>query len=248
MGLRERKKVRTRLAILDAALDLFLEQGYDSTTVDQIAGAVEISPRTFFRYFTGKDHLVLGLHDQGVEIMVDTLRSRPADEPPFTSLSHALRAVAHDMEDSTPEDAARFLKLRRIFDDNPRLVGLSVAKVAETEHALVGEIAARRGVDPDSDRLSHLIVAFAMSTMRVGFECPLHDVADLNEIVRRMRETIELAEGLMRPDWDPAGPNTPGWDPADSNPEDSNTPERDTVDRDTAERDAVDRDGSHRDA
>ncbi|GGO73829.1 TetR/AcrR family transcriptional regulator [Nonomuraea cavernae] len=238
MGLRERKKARTRLAILDAALDLFLEQGYDSTTVDQIAGSVEISPRTFFRYFTGKDHLVLGFHDQGVEIMMDTLRGRPTDEPPFTSLSHALRAVTRDMEDSTPEDAARFLKLRRIFDDNPRLVGLSVAKVAETEHALVREIAARRGVDPDSDRLSRLIVAFAMSTMRVGFECPLHDVADLNEIVRRMRETIELAEGLMRPDLNPAD-----WNPTDPNTPDSNTP-----DSNTAERDTVDRDGSHRDA
>ncbi|MFC5946574.1 TetR/AcrR family transcriptional regulator, partial [Micromonospora harpali] len=48
-GLRERKKQKTRLALIDAALDLFLRQGYEATTVDQIAAAVEISPRTFFR-------------------------------------------------------------------------------------------------------------------------------------------------------------------------------------------------------
>ncbi|MEV6153924.1 TetR family transcriptional regulator [Nonomuraea sp. NPDC052129] len=202
MGLRERKKEKTRLAILDAALDLFLEQGYDSTTVDQIAGSVEISPRTFFRYFTSKDHLVLWYHDQGEEIMQETLRSRPADEPPFTSMIHAVRAVAHDMDDSTPEDTARFLKLRRLLEENPRLVGLSVARGSETERRLAVEIAARRGVDVTTDQRSHLIVAFAMSILRVGFECPQADLTDVRIIVDRMEETLELAQNAFRPGWD----------------------------------------------
>ncbi|MEU8142807.1 TetR family transcriptional regulator [Nonomuraea sp. NPDC048901] len=202
MGLRERKKEKTRLAILDAALDLFLEQGYDSTTVDQIAGSVEISPRTFFRYFTSKDHLVLWYHDQGEEIMQETLRTRPADEPPFTSMIHAVRAVAHDMDDSTPEDTARFLKLRRLLEENPRLVGLSVARGAETERRLAVEIAARRGVDVATDQRSHLIVAFAMSILRVGFECPQADLTDVRIIVDRMEETLELAQNAFRPGWD----------------------------------------------
>ncbi|MDF2706788.1 TetR family transcriptional regulator [Nonomuraea muscovyensis] len=200
MGLRERKKEKTRLAILDAALDLFLEQGYDSTTVEQIAGSVEISPRTFFRYFAGKDHLALWFHDQGEEIMLDTLRARPADEPAFTSLMHALRAVLSDMQDSTPEDTARFLKLRRLLDGHPHLVGLSVARGADTERRLAAEIAARRGVDVDTDRFSHLVVAFAMSTMRVGFECPKPAVEDVREIAGRLEETILLAQSLLRPD------------------------------------------------
>jgi AcrR family transcriptional regulator len=200
VGLRERKKEKTRLAILDAALDLFLEQGYDSTTVEQIAGSVEISPRTFFRYFAGKDHLALWFHDQGEEIMLDTLRARPADEPAFTSLMHALRAVLSDMQDSTPEDTARFLKLRRLLDGHPHLVGLSVARGADTERRLAAEIAARRGVDVDTDRFSHLVVAFAMSTMRVGFECPKPAVEDVREIAGRLEETILLAQSLLRPD------------------------------------------------
>ncbi|MBB6352000.1 AcrR family transcriptional regulator [Nonomuraea muscovyensis] len=200
MGLRERKKEKTRLAILDAALDLFLEQGYDSTTVEQIAGSVEISPRTFFRYFAGKDHLALWFHDQGEEIMLDTLRARPADEPAFTSLMHALRAVLSDMQDSTPEDTARFLKLRRLLDGHPHLVGLSVARGADTERRLAAEIAARRGVDVDTDRFSHLVVAFAMSTMRIGFECPKPAVEDVREIAGRLEETILLAQSLLRPD------------------------------------------------
>ncbi|MEV4107334.1 TetR family transcriptional regulator [Nonomuraea sp. NPDC049695] len=201
MGLRERKKEKTRLAILDAALELFLEQGYESTTVEQIAGAVEISPRTFFRYFTSKDHLVLWFHDHGEEIMLETLGSRPADEPAFTSLMHAVRAVLHDVESSTPEETERFLKLRRLLDAQPRLVGLSVARGATTERNLVEAVAARRGVNPDEDQLSHLIVAFASCAMRVGFECPRRD-ATVPEITRRMAETIELAERSLRPGWD----------------------------------------------
>ncbi|MFI7640857.1 TetR family transcriptional regulator [Nonomuraea sp. NPDC049400] len=201
MGLRERKKEKTRLAILDAALDMFLEQGYESTTVEQIAGAVEISPRTFFRYFTSKDHLVLWFHDHGQEIMLETLASRPEDEPAFTSLMHAMRAVLNDIASSTPDETERFLKLRRLLEDHPRLVGLSVARGAETERRLVEAIAARRGVDPDEDQLSHLIVAFASCTMRVGFECPRRD-ATVPEITRRMAETMELAERSLLPGWD----------------------------------------------
>ncbi|GAA3580688.1 hypothetical protein GCM10022419_072710 [Nonomuraea rosea] len=201
MGLRERKKEKTRLALLDAALDLFLEQGYESTTVEQIAGVVDVSPRTFFRYFTSKDHLVLWFHDHAEEILLETLESRPPDEAPFTAMMHAIRAVIGDMEGGTPEEADRFQKLRRLMDTYPHLIGQSVARGAETERRLAEMIAGRRGTDPDADQLSYLIVAFAMSTMRVGFECPRRD-STIQEVMSRMTETIELAERSLRPGWD----------------------------------------------
>ncbi len=201
MGLRERKKEKTRLAILDAALDLFLEQGYESTTIEQIAGAVEISPRTFFRYYTGKDHVALWFHDHGEQIMLETFAGRPADEPPFTSLMHALRAVLNDVEGVTPENEERFMKLRRLMEEHPRLMGLSMARGRATEQRLATAVAARRGVAADDDQLTHLIVGFAMSTLRVGFECPRSD-ATIGDVRQRMAECIELAEGSLRPGWD----------------------------------------------
>lgn len=202
MGLRERKKEKTRLALLDAALDLFLEQGYDSTTVEQIAGSVDVSARTFFRYFQNKDHIPLWFHDQGEETMRAVMRERPADEPPFTSLMHALRAVIQSMRESTSEDGARFLKLRRLLETNPALVGKSVARGSETERRLAEDVAARRGTDPETDQIAHLIVAFAMGVMRVGFECPPVEADSLHDVVDRMETTIELAENSLRPGWD----------------------------------------------
>ncbi|WP_336208348.1 TetR family transcriptional regulator [Nonomuraea sp. LPB2021202275-12-8] len=201
MGLRERKKEKTRLALLDAALDLFVEQGYDSTTVDQIAGSVDVSPRTFFRYFTSKDHLVLWYHDQGEETMLETLADRPPGEAPFESMTHALRAVLRDMERSTPVDRERFLKMRRLLDRNPQLADHAIGRSMETERRLIEAVAARRGVDPGADPLTHLVVTFAMSAMRVGFECPT-DRGDIRQMVRRIEETLQLVERSLRPGWD----------------------------------------------
>src|SRR5690606_9974570 len=148
MGLRERKKEKTRLALVDAALDLFLEHGYDATTIDQVAGAADVSPRTFFRYFTSKDHLILWFHDQMEETMLEALAARPAGEPPFASMTHALRAQLRTMEEATPEDVERFLKVRRLLDATPHLASSAYARAIETERRLVETVAARRGLDP----------------------------------------------------------------------------------------------------
>lgn len=201
MGLRERKKERTRFAILDTALDLFLEQGYESTTIDQIAAAAEISPRTLFRYFTGKDHLILWMHDENEQTILEALASRPADEPPFTSMAHALRALLRTIESATHEDTERFLKVRRLLDAEPHLASGVHARVIETERRLVEAIAARRGLDTQESPIPHLVVSFAMACLRVGFTCPV-DPPGLPGVVKRMEDTLRVVEGALRPGWD----------------------------------------------
>ena len=79
-GLRERKKVKTRLAIEDAALALFEERGYEATTVDEIADRAEVSTTTFFRYFPTKADVLLGDHGIQLPAIRQTIVDRPASE------------------------------------------------------------------------------------------------------------------------------------------------------------------------
>ncbi len=77
----ERRKARQRLVLIDAALDLFEAKGFDATTVDEIAGAGDVSPRTFFRYFESKNDVVMGEITRGVAQIGDLVASRPQGEP-----------------------------------------------------------------------------------------------------------------------------------------------------------------------
>ncbi|MFJ4468871.1 TetR/AcrR family transcriptional regulator [Streptomyces sp. NPDC089424] len=100
-GLRERKKLQTRDAIRRAAHALVEEQGYDATTVEQIADRAEVSPSTVFRYFPAKEDIVLG-EDPG-PALVARFRARPVDEPWPRALRHVLREAVGDALREGPE-------------------------------------------------------------------------------------------------------------------------------------------------
>ncbi|MEV7216611.1 TetR family transcriptional regulator [Kitasatospora cineracea] len=95
LSLRERKKLKTRQTLRREALRLFAEQGWEATTVDQIAAAAEVSPSTFFRYFPVKEDLLLT--DEYDPLMADAIRSRPADEPFLTSAREVLVGLVRRM-------------------------------------------------------------------------------------------------------------------------------------------------------
>jgi AcrR family transcriptional regulator len=92
LGLRERKKLRTRQAIREAARRLIERRGYDNTTIEQIAAAAEVSPSTVFRYFPSKESMVLT--DDYAASSVEFLLARPADEPPLVALRESLTGMA----------------------------------------------------------------------------------------------------------------------------------------------------------
>ena len=91
LGLRERKKAKTRAAIQRHALRLFREQGYAATTVEQIAEAAEVSPSTFFRYFPTKEDVVL--YDPTDLPMFAAFEAQPPEVPPIRAIRNAMREV-----------------------------------------------------------------------------------------------------------------------------------------------------------
>lgn len=97
-GRRRRKAARTRAAIETAALSLFRDQGFEATTVEQIAEAADVAPRTFFRYFPSKDAVLLGDIGSEVDRMRTVLDQRAGTEHPMRSLAVAMFEATDRME------------------------------------------------------------------------------------------------------------------------------------------------------
>ena len=93
-GRREANKLATRAALQGAAARLFAEQGYEATTVAQIARAAQVGERTFYRYFGGKEDLLAEQALAWIDVLHDAIRDRPPHEAPYLAVSRAMTAIA----------------------------------------------------------------------------------------------------------------------------------------------------------
>ena len=144
LGLRERKKAKTRAAIQEQALRLFSEQGYAETTVDQIAAAAEVSPATFFRYFPTKEDTVL--YDRMDPVMIELFRA----QPPGLSPTEALRATLRDSFDAVGDDEWQLENERQqLVLDNPELRAKMMDQLYASIDVLAGLAAERVGRPAD---------------------------------------------------------------------------------------------------
>jgi AcrR family transcriptional regulator len=109
--LRERKRARTRQALIDAAADLFARNGYERTTVADIAAAADVSPRTFFGYFATKEDVLFPDAEARVGVALAAIADRRADERPIEILLRALREVGEAGDDMVGPMAALRLRL-----------------------------------------------------------------------------------------------------------------------------------------
>ena len=159
VGLRERKKLRTRTQLTEAALRLFSERGFDATTIEDIVEEVEVSPRTFFRYFDSKEDVVIGFFDDLGKGLRAMLAARPAEEPPFTAVRRALGSLV----ELYTAQADRVVAAKRLAHEAPAIRARLLDKHARWENGVAEDLAARLGVDPDEDPRPRLIAAVALA-------------------------------------------------------------------------------------
>jgi AcrR family transcriptional regulator len=163
-GLRERKKAQTRTALTAAAIRLSIERGSpDRVTVEEISEAADVSPRTFFNYFSSKEDAILGVDPERRAALRTELELRPEDESPAEALRAALHASAEDF-DLNGELWAQRLQLVR---EHPALSAGYVASFADFERGMVEAMAARLDMDPDADLYPAVVVSAALTVMRV---------------------------------------------------------------------------------
>ena len=163
VGLRSLKKQRTRLAIEDAAFALFDAQGYEETTVDQIAARAEVSTTTFFRYFPSKSDVVLADRGQRLPALHRAIVEGPADE---TDLQAVRRAVIEEWV--VVVDPERTARTARIVAMSPLLQGLSYQRGGRWLDAFTDALAQRRGLATPDDRAliaSRVALAVLASTV-----------------------------------------------------------------------------------
>ncbi|MGW1091830.1 TetR/AcrR family transcriptional regulator [Streptomyces sp. NPDC002596] len=187
LGLRERKKLKTRIAIRSATYRLIAEQGYDATTIEQIAEAAEVSPSTVFRYFATKEDIVLT--DEYDPLMEAELRNRPADEPPLESLrfimTEALTAFL-----ATEEEELR--RRTRLMVEVPAIRARMSETMSDTANILAQVLADRRGRSADDLEVRVFIAAVLGALREVTLYWGEHDQkGDLIAMINRAMDTLE---------------------------------------------------------
>jgi AcrR family transcriptional regulator len=150
-GLRERKKARTRAAIREHALRLFNEQGYEATTVEQIAEAAEVSPSTFFRYFPTKEDVVL--QDDFDLLAIEAFEQQPAHLSPIAAFRAAAKAAVGTLGE---EDLAKFAETARLTLSVPEVRARSIDELARTIGVIAEAMARRTGRDPADPAVRNL--------------------------------------------------------------------------------------------
>jgi AcrR family transcriptional regulator len=162
-GLRARKRQETREKLTRAAMALFLERGFEATTLDDIVAAADISRRTFFHYFASKEDVVFAWQEEGTAALIAAVAARPAGEPMLAAAENAIVAMAGQLD---PGEVVAMARLKR---DNPALQARDQLKYEKLERALADALLKRTGNKTDKMQ-ARLVAMIATGAMRIGGE------------------------------------------------------------------------------
>jgi AcrR family transcriptional regulator len=162
-GLRARKRQQTRERLTRAAMALFLERGFEATTLDDIAAAADVSRRSFFHYFASKEDVVFTWQEELSAALVAAVAARPATESMLTAAENAISAMVRQV------DANEAIAMSCLKRDNPALRARDQVKYEKLERALADALGKRAGVKAERVQ-ARLVAMIATGAMRVGEE------------------------------------------------------------------------------
>jgi AcrR family transcriptional regulator len=193
--LRERKRDRTRKALIDAALDLFERNGYDGTTVADIAEAAEIGTRTFFSYFASKEELLFPESDARVAAAVTAIANRKPGDRPADVLLRALRDVGPaDGESDDMVDRIAAVRVA-LFRTVPAVRGRALQIQLDAQREIAGHL--QRAFPAELDAVTAAALVGALIGAVTGALQVLLDEseasADPDELRRQLRHATDVA-------------------------------------------------------
>ena len=190
-GLRERKKQKTKEAIQREAMRLFQEQGYEETTIEEIAEAAEISPSTFFNYFPTKEDLVL--YDRYDPMMASLMLARPSEEPPSVVMQHMFKALAVVLE----RDQSIVLARARIALQAPELRARFWEELERARDMVSSVVATRTGRDADDFELRVVSMVLVTAAFEATQEWLRRGGRDsMLNLVNQALDAVQISERL----------------------------------------------------
>jgi len=198
-SLRERKKLATRRALRLAAFELVTERGFAHVTVEDIAAAADVSPRTFFNYFPTKEAALFGADPDRITALRERVARLAPGEPALAALRLVMvddaRAAAAELTE-LGGDPAGWLRRMKSAHTDPQLRAARAAQMAMTERAIAEGIAERLGTDPERDPYPGLLAATAAGVFRasISFWAGTGGTVPLEHLVNQA--FAALADGL----------------------------------------------------
>jgi len=189
VSLRERKKERTRRALIDAAVELFERRGYDKTTVADIAAAADIAPRTFFSYFASKEELLFPESDDRVRAAVKAIQERKPGDGPADVLLRAL----HDVGEASGEMLSPLAALRtRLAQTVPAVRGRALRLQLDAQREIAAHLHAAYPGELDEVSSSALVGAF-IGAVSGALQVLLEGEGDPVKAREKLREATAIA-------------------------------------------------------